>query len=46
MAGFQLADPIIGLLIAASVLILLWGTIKSIGARLMDAVDPKLIDRA
>lgn len=45
LLGFPLADPIIGLLIAVSILILLWGTVKSIGARLMDAVDPTLIDR-
>jgi cation diffusion facilitator family transporter len=46
MLGFPLADPIIGLLIAISILLLLWGTVKSIGARLMDAIDPDLIDRA
>lgn len=45
MLGFPLADPIIGLLIAISILVLLWGTVKSIGARLMDAVDPALVDR-
>jgi len=43
--GFPLADPIIGLLIAISIVLLLWGTVKSIGARLMDAIDPELIDR-
>ncbi|KQV06868.1 cation diffusion facilitator family transporter [Leifsonia sp. Root112D2] len=46
MLGFPLADPIIGLLIAASILVLLWGTVKSIGARLMDAVEPGLVHRA
>jgi cation diffusion facilitator family transporter len=46
MLGFPLADPVIGLLIAVSILLLLWGTVKSIGARLMDAVDPDLLDRA
>ncbi|WP_425561999.1 cation diffusion facilitator family transporter [Microbacterium kribbense] len=46
LLGFPLADPIIGLLIAASILVLLWGTVKSIGARLMDAIDPTLVDRA
>jgi cation diffusion facilitator family transporter len=45
LLGFPIADPIIGLLIAISILVLLWGTVKSIGARLMDAVDPQLIDR-
>ena len=43
--GFPLADPIIGLLIAISILALLWGTVKSVGARLMDAVDPLLLER-
>ena len=46
MIGFPLADPIIGLLIAISILILLWGTVRSVGARLMDAVDPHFIERA
>ncbi|NYD74947.1 cation diffusion facilitator family transporter [Leifsonia soli] len=45
MLGFPLADPIIGLLISISILVLLWGTVKSVGARLMDAVDPDLLDR-
>lgn len=45
LLGFPIADPIIGLLIAISILILLWGTVKSIGARLMDAVDPQLIEQ-
>lgn len=43
--GFPLADPIIGLLIAISILVLLWGTVKSIGARLMDAIDPDILDK-
>jgi cation diffusion facilitator family transporter len=45
LLGFPLADPIIGLLIAVSILVLLWGTVKSVGGRLMDAVDPDLIER-
>ena len=45
-AGFPLADPIVGLLIAAAIIILLWGTIKSIGRRLMDGIEPELLDRA
>jgi cation diffusion facilitator family transporter len=46
LLGFPLADPIIGLLIAISIIMLLWGTVKSIGARLMDGIDPSLVDRA
>ncbi len=44
--GFPLADPIVGLLIAAAILVLLWGTVKSIGRRLMDGIDPGLLERA
>lgn len=46
LLGFPLADPVIGLLIAVSILLLLWGTVKSIGGRLMDAVEPGLVERA
>ncbi|QVG66369.1 cation transporter [Curtobacterium flaccumfaciens pv. flaccumfaciens] len=45
MLGFPLADPIVGLLIAISILLLLWGTVRSVGARLMDAIDPDLHHR-
>ncbi|MGW6130828.1 cation diffusion facilitator family transporter [Cellulomonas sp. NPDC055163] len=44
--GFPVADPIIGILIAAAILVLLWGTAKSIGGRLMDGIDPALLHRA
>jgi len=44
--GFPLADPIIGLLISATIFVLLWGTIRSIGRRLMDGIEPELLDRA
>ena len=46
MVGFPIADPIIGLLISVSIMVLLWGTVKSIGARLMDAIDPALLGKA
>ncbi|WP_420367501.1 cation diffusion facilitator family transporter [Curtobacterium sp. L1-20] len=46
LLGFPIADPIIGLLISVSIMVLLWGTVKSIGARLMDAIDPALVSRA
>lgn len=44
--GFPLADPVVGILIAAAILVLLWGTAKSVGGRLMDGIDPDLLDRA
>ncbi|MFZ6993107.1 cation diffusion facilitator family transporter [Curtobacterium sp. RRHDQ66] len=46
LVGFPIADPIIGLLISVSIMVLLWGTVKSIGARLMDAIDPALLSKA
>lgn len=46
MLGFPLADPIIGIFISAAIIVLLWGTIKSIGRRLMDGIEPDLVDRA
>jgi cation diffusion facilitator family transporter len=46
MLGFPLADPIVGLLISAAILVLLWGTVRSIGRRLMDGIEPELVDAA
>lgn len=43
--GFPIADPIVGLLISAAIVVLLWGTIRDVGRRLMDGVDPSLTDR-
>lgn len=45
-AGFPLADPIVGILIAGAILVLLWGTVRSIGQRLMDGIDPRLLHTA
>ncbi|WP_288025388.1 cation diffusion facilitator family transporter, partial [Arthrobacter sp.] len=46
MLGFPLADPIVGLLISAAIIVLLWGTVRSIGRRLMDGIEPELADKA
>ena len=46
MLGLPLADPIIGLLISVAIIALLFGTVKSIGRRLMDGIEPELVDRA
>ncbi|AEG44980.1 cation diffusion facilitator family transporter [Isoptericola variabilis] len=45
-AGFPLADPIVGMLITAAILVLLWGTARDVGRRLLDGVDPDLTQRA
>ncbi|MBN9141454.1 MAG: cation transporter [Micrococcales bacterium] len=46
MLGFPLADPIVGLIISAAIIVLLWGTVRSIGRRLMDGIEPELVDKA
>ena len=44
-AGFHLADPLIGLVIALAILTILRAAARDIFYRLMDAVDPTLVDR-
>jgi cation diffusion facilitator family transporter len=46
MLGFPLADPIVGLVISAVIIVLLTGTVRSIGRRLMDGIEPELVQRA
>lgn len=46
LAGFPLADPIVGLLITVAILVVLRGAARDIYRRLMDAVDPELVDTA
>jgi len=43
LAGFPLADPIVGLLITVAILFVLKGAAVDIYRRLMDAVDPDLV---
>ncbi|MGQ0480130.1 MAG: cation diffusion facilitator family transporter [Pseudonocardia sp.] len=45
-AGFPLADPIVGLLITVAILVVLRGAAVDIYRRLMDAVEPALVDAA
>jgi cation diffusion facilitator family transporter len=46
LAGFPLADPIVGLVITVAILVVLKGAATDIYRRLMDAVDPELIATA
>jgi divalent metal cation (Fe/Co/Zn/Cd) transporter len=46
LAGFPLADPIVGLAITAAILVVLKGAATDIYRRLMDAVEPELVDAA
>jgi cation diffusion facilitator family transporter len=44
--GWRWADPVVGLLITVAILGVLRSAVRQVGARLMDAVDPQLVDRA
>lgn len=45
LLGFPLADPIVGLIISAAIFVLLIGTVRSVGRRLLDGVEPELMDK-
>ena len=42
--GYPLADPIVGLLITVAIFRIVWKSAKSIFTRLLDGVDPEVID--
>jgi cation diffusion facilitator family transporter len=42
--GFPLADPIVGLLIALTILRIVWQSAKSVLSRAIDGVDPEVFD--
>ena len=44
--GWQEADPLVGLLITVAILLVLKDTVREVFRRLMDAVDPALVDTA
>lgn len=44
--GFRLADPIVGLVITVAILVVLRSAARDIYRRLMDAVDPALVEQA
>ncbi|MFE2883140.1 cation diffusion facilitator family transporter [Streptomyces sp. NPDC059272] len=44
--GWQLADPIVGLAITAAIALVLRDASREVFRRVMDAVDPDLVDRA
>ncbi|MHB8465279.1 MAG: cation diffusion facilitator family transporter [Acidimicrobiales bacterium] len=43
--GWQLADPLVGLLITAAILMVVKNAARDIYRRLMDAIDPGLVDQ-
>jgi len=46
LAGFPLADPLVGLAITVAILFVLRGAATDVYQRLMDAVEPDLVDAA
>lgn len=42
--GYPLADPVIGLIITAAILVIVWQAGKQIFVRMLDGVDPGIID--
>jgi cation diffusion facilitator family transporter len=42
--GYPLADPLVGLLITLAIFRIVWDSMKSVFARLLDGVDPGVID--
>jgi len=43
--GWPLADPVVGLVITVAILVILAGATREVGRRLLDGVDPALVDR-
>ncbi len=44
--GWQAADPVVGLLISVAIVLVLKDAARQVYRRLMDAVDPELVDQA
>ncbi len=42
--GYPLADPIVGLLITIAILKIVWDSAKSVFTRMLDGVDPQIVD--
>lgn len=42
--GFPLADPIVGLIITLMILKIVWDSAKSVFTRLLDGVEPNVVD--
>ena len=46
VAGYPLADPVVGLLITAAIMVVLRTAARDVFRRLMDAVDPLVLDQS
>jgi len=45
-AGFPIADPLVGLVITAAILVVLFSAVRDVGRRLLDGVEPALVQQA
>ena len=43
--GFPWADPLVGLIIGAAILVIVWNTAKEMWRRMMDAIEPQVIEQ-
>jgi cation diffusion facilitator family transporter len=43
--GAQWADPVVGLVITAAIVVVGYQAVRSVGQRLLDAVDPSIVER-
>jgi len=43
-AGYPLADPVVGLVISAAILAIVWQSARLVLARALDAVEPEVVD--
>jgi len=43
--GYPMADPIAGLVITAAILGVVWGSVKMVFSRILDGVEPEVIDQ-
>jgi cation diffusion facilitator family transporter len=44
--GWPQADPVVGLIITVAIMLVLVGAVRDVGRRLLDGVDPVLVDQA
>lgn len=42
--GYPLADPIVGLIIAAVIFMIVWQSAKAVFLRMLDAIEPEILD--
>lgn len=43
--GFPWADPLVGLIIGAAILVIVWNTAKEMWRRMMDGIEPQVIEQ-